>query len=180
MATPKTSISDTKVKVSKTNKSIAPKQPKADKVDVLFRIEQTGKNQFTMEQTITAPVDKVTIKGLASKTAFALTDSLYNLVEKALLAKEQNGYYITSFRPKAVFKITIVVDNRVSFYAVNSKGIDAIRLVKNGKIISRSLLAQKLGLLAETSEAARNFGQLISFEVKAAEIASEPLKAITA
>lgn len=143
---------------------IQPETKEVKKVKISFRVEQCGKNPFTMHMETEAPENKVTVSGLASKTAFALVDALYLLVQKALQAKETHGYYLTSFRPKAVFKVTIVTDNNINFYALNTKGVDSIRMVKAGKIISRATLVEKMNLLATSIEASKKFAEIINFE----------------
>lgn len=159
--------------VNKTNDEITvPVIPVATTSKVTLRIIQTTKSEkttFEMETSVTAKKDNSNVKGLAKKTAYILADSLYTLCEDALRAREANGYYLTSFRPKAVFKVFIIVDSVCTFAAVNTKGADSIRLFrktdKKDALVSRSVLVQKFALLAGIAQANQTFSELVSFEL---------------
>lgn len=134
------------------------------KVAVAFRVTQTGKNPFSMEHTVQARAKLVTISGLAQKTGYALADGLLSLCNEANAAKIKHGNYITSFRPKAVFKIEVAVNGVVCFHALQAKGLDAIRLVDGkGKAFSRNLIVDKMMLIAKAVESANHFAQQLNF-----------------
>lgn len=147
----------------------------AEKVQLKYIITQAGKNPFNMEFADTAKASDVTLMGLARKTGYAIADSLHNMASKAIAAKLAHGDYITSFRPKAVFKVSISVNNMVCFHALASKGLDAIRICDaKGELLSRKLIVDKFELIAEAVQASHIFGEALKFVEAVEKTVTEP------
>jgi hypothetical protein len=134
-----------------------------EKVNVRFVVTQVGKNPFNFEFSNTAKLGDVTLTGIAHKTGFAIAGHLTGLAEKAIANKEKYGKYITAFNPKAVFKIEVYINAKICFYALNSKGLDAIRLVDSKGLVNRSLLVDKFEQIAEQVQAIANFTKDLQF-----------------
>lgn len=135
----------------------------------IVQMTNSAKTTFEMETNVVSKKADTATKGLAKKTAFIVADSLYTQCKEAMDEKERWGHYITSFRPRAFFKVFIIVDSVCTFAAINTKGSDAIRLFrKNGKtdeLVSRGELAAKFSLLAGIAQANQTFAELVSFEL---------------
>lgn len=174
----------------KTNKPavVAIKQVPATQsnVSVTYTVTQTGKNPFSLRTETTAKLSEVNLIGLARKIGYGLADSLHNLTSKAISAKTLYGKYQTAFRPKAVFKIEVAVNGVICFHALQTKGLDAIRLCDGkGNIFPRKQLVDKFELIAAAVEAANSFATALQWvdevEVIAnSEATKDEIKAIEA
>lgn len=158
---------DVKPKVEKDTKE-------NQKVTIGFEITQMGKHPFSLIHQTEAKLKDITLIGIARKTGFALADSLHNYATKAMESKTKYGSYITAFRPKSVFKIKVYVNGMVCFNALETKGMDAIRLMNGkGDILSRSLIVDKFELIANAVQSANSFINAVQFVTEIEDKAKE-------
>jgi hypothetical protein len=137
--------------------------PQTDKVTLRYVVTQVGKNPFNFEFSNTAKLSEVSLSGMATKTGYAIAGHLSKLAQSAIDAKANYGRYITAFNPKAVFKIEVYVNAKLCFYALNSKGLDAIRLVDAKGLVSTKLLVDKFLMIAHQVETVANFVTSMNF-----------------
>lgn len=166
---PVTEAVNTEVISIETTETVKPEPvaPIVEMVKIAFRVTQQGKNPFVMQHEVMSDAKNVTTTGLARKTAYAIADSLHKLCALSLAQREQYGYYLTSFRPKAVFTVEIAVNETVRFVAMNTKGIDAVRMVNAKGLVTRSELVHKFELLAQVSQASQMFKAGLQLEAEA-------------
>jgi hypothetical protein len=162
-----------KKQLAADKKALIAAKAAAARVNLVFKVTQVGKTPFTMVQETSAPAGSVCLMGLSRKTAFALATGMQKQAERAIKAKEQTGKYLTSFRPKAVFQVEILVNNQAAFIAHQTKGIDAIRLFDNKGAIDTRLIVAKFELLAGMVEASAIFQSLLQFESEVETLTAE-------
>jgi hypothetical protein len=139
----------------------------ANNVAVRYVITQMGKHPFSFEHAVSANAESVTLKGIASKIGYAIAETLTGYAQKAIAAKQETGKYITAFRPKAAFKVEVSVNDVVYFHALQTKGLDAIRLMNGkGEVLSRNAIVAKFELIAESVHAASAMRKALEFEAE--------------